>query len=151
MAILISLLGIVTFIFIFIIILQVIGNILPKVQKCILYLLPKSIILVAIVYMITCYHELFVFLDASKFTVAENIIKVFNHKDTYVAMVNFFALLTFYQLLEDRYQKVYSKPFNKLSTLEVITKDAHNQILVNERKKLERAHKAKIRELKRNK
>lgn len=108
--------------------------------------------------MLNCYYEVFLFLDSTDLQSVEAkinaILEIFTHNDTYTVMVNLFALLTFYQLLEDRYQKVYSKPFKKLNELEVIIKDLHNQIVKAERdkaiKEIEKKYKAKINELKRN-
>ncbi|MEZ7172930.1 hypothetical protein [Sporosarcina sp. OR05] len=140
----------ITTVFILIFVLQKVGEKWPKLQKKVLWLLPKGIILVAIIYMIISYYELYIFLNQGAVTI-ETFKTLFIHDKTYVSMVNFFALLTFYQFLEDRYKKIYAKPFNKLSVIEVITKDVHNQILKQECEKVAKEYRMKIREIKKQK
>lgn len=122
-----------------IVFLHLLWKIFPCVKKGMLWLLHNLILLVAILYMMICINELEIFLSANT-TNDNEFLYIATHSKTHSSVVNFFALLTFYQLLADRYQSMYSKPFKKLSTLNVITQRDHNLILKNEIKKLRDNH-----------
>lgn len=140
-------LSLITFTYILILAINKVGVKYSNLQKCLFWLLPKGILTVAIIYMFKSYCDLFI--GTQELSRTEFFIEVLSNDKTYSTLVNFFALLTFYQFLEDRYKKNYARPFKKLSELEVISKDVHNQILKRECDEITKKYKAKIKELKR--
>ena len=136
------LIGAIIFIYVLLFGLDKIMSKFHKFKKPLFGSLPLLILTVTLIYALVCYIKLINFLTLNELNL-DTLQKLLVNDDTYTAIVNFFALLTFYQLLIDRYNKIFAKQFIKLSSLDVITRDVYNQTI----KEKDRQHAKEIKML----
>lgn len=103
------------------------GRKFPRVQKAVFRSLPLVILLLCVLYMIVSCMKIYKYINKNGIGM-ESLRVLTSHPNTFTTLVTFFALLTFYQLLQDRFEERNALNFTKLSQLEVVTKDVHNQI-----------------------